>query len=282
MRAVLLIKKSLLALFILILSNYSFAQEVKIPNFWDKNERFSKPDLSALPRLKFLTTTDFPPFNFIDRKKRLSGFHVDLARAICSELDLLNRCQIQALPWEELQEALAKGEGDAIIAGVSVTSQTREIYDFSRTYLQIPGRFITRKDSGLSKPVYDAIFKKKTGVVQASAHEAYFSKVFANRTAETFPTKELAFKALQEGKVDTVFADALSLSFWLSSSASKDCCVFLDEAFQSTYYFGNGLAIALPKNRPELVLAMNNALKAINQNGKFTEFYLRYFPLGLY
>ena len=88
-------------------SQHAQAQSVLIPNFWDPNERFVKPDFSTRQRLKFLTTTDFPPFNFIDRKKRLSGFHVDLARAICSELDMLAKCQIQALPWDELDEALS-------------------------------------------------------------------------------------------------------------------------------------------------------------------------------
>lgn len=275
-------KIALVVLIILISNSFAVAQDFKIPNFWDKNERFIKPDLSTLPRMRFLTTTDFPPFNFIDRKKRLSGFHIDLARAICDELGVLNRCQIQALPWDELQPALEKGDGEAIIAGISVTKKQRSKLDFSRAYLHIPGRFITRKDSGLTPPVYDAIFKKKTGVVKGTAHEAYFAKIFANRTAEVFETKEQAFSALQKGEVETVFSDALSVSFWLSSTASKGCCVFLDEAFQSNIYFGNGLAIALPKTKPELVQAMNYALKEINQNGKFAELYLRYFPLGLY
>ncbi len=276
------IKIALFALFILSSINLVFAQSVKIPNFWDKNERFIKPELSTLPRMRFLTTTDFPPFNFIDRKKRLSGFHIDLARAICGELGVLNRCQIQALPWDELQPAMEKGEGEAIIAGLAITKEQRKTLDFSRTYLHIPGRFITRKNSGLVPPVYDAIFKKKTGVVKDTAHEAYFAKIFANRTAEVYATKEAAFAALQKGEVEAVFSDALSLSFWLSSTASKDCCVFLDEAFQSNHYFGNGLSIALSKENPELVHAMNYALKEISQNGKFAELYLRYFPLGLY
>ena len=277
-----LIKIPLLGLVILILCNSVFAQEVKIPNFWDKNERYIKPDISTLSRLRFLTTTDFPPFNFIDRKKRLSGFHVDLARAICEELDVLNRCQIQALPWDELQSALKKGEGEAIIAGLSVSEETRKTLDFTRSYLQIPARFITRKDSGLTAPIYDAIFRKKTGVVKDSAHAAYFAKIFANRTAVVYDTKEIAFAALQKGEVDALFSDALSLSFWLSSTGSKECCVFIDEAFVSSYFFGNGFSIALPNDRPELTQAMNFALKEISQNGKFAELYLRYFPLGLY
>ena len=77
----------------------------------------------GLERLRFLTTTDFPPFNFLDGNGRLSGFHVDLARAICAELGIVDKCQIQALPWDELDAALQKGEGEAIMAGIAVTAR---------------------------------------------------------------------------------------------------------------------------------------------------------------
>lgn len=258
------------------------AQEIVIPNFWDKNERFAKPDVSTLTRLRFLTTTDFPPFNFIDRKKRLSGFHVELARAICSEIDVLNRCQIQALPWAQLREAMKKGEGDAIIAGLAVTADTRKSFDFSRQYLKIPARFIVRKSDGLSAPAYEAIFKKKTAVIANSAHEAYFKSVFATRTSESFPTRQAALKALLDGKVDAVFSDALSLSFWLTSSASTDCCEFLDGAFLSEKHFGKGLSIAIAKGDVRLKNSLDFALSEINRKGTFAELYLRYFPVGLY
>ena len=79
------------ALVMLVVSVAS-AQNIAIPNFWDPQERFIKPNVKNLQRLRFLTTTDFPPFSYIDKSKRLSGFHVDLARAICSELELDRAC----------------------------------------------------------------------------------------------------------------------------------------------------------------------------------------------
>ena len=115
------------------------AEQPAAPMFWDVKERLPKPDLSALPRLRFLTTTDFPPFNYLDRDGRLSGFHIDLVRAICAELDIADKCQIQAMPWEQLEDALERGRGEAIIAGIAVTEETRTKYAFSRPYLQFPG-----------------------------------------------------------------------------------------------------------------------------------------------
>ncbi|MEM7288965.1 MAG: transporter substrate-binding domain-containing protein [Pseudomonadota bacterium] len=258
------------------------AQKLFIPNYWDENERFAKPDLSRLPRLRFLTTTDFPPFNFIDRKKRLTGFHIDLARAICAELEVLSRCEIQALPWEELEKALEDGKGEALIAGHQVNAATRNSFDFSRPYLRIPGRFVVLKESGLQAPAYDALFRKNIAVLANSAHAKYFAEIFPTRTAKEFEARAAALDALVKKEVDAVFSDALSLSFWLTSAASKNCCRFLDSAFESVSHFGPGLSVALPKNRPELAKAMNYALNEINRKGTFAELYLRYFPVGLY
>lgn len=261
------------------------AQSVMIPNFWDPAERFVRPDLSNRQRLRFLTTTDFPPFNFIDRKKRLTGFHVDLARAICAELDMLAKCQIQALPWEELDKAMEEGEGDAIIAGLNVSPQSREKYSFSRPFLQIPGRFVALRNQGtapLSEPMYEALFRKKTGVVEGSGHQAYFEQTFAERDVVAFATRQLAFNALQRGEVDVVFTDALSASFWLASAAAGDCCAFAGGPYLSEQYFGLGLAIAAKREDNELVQGFDYALKQINDNGTFRELYLRYFPLGLF
>lgn len=257
-------------------------QTLMIPNFWDRHERFQKPDTAAIGRLKFLTTTDFPPFNFIDRKKRLTGFHVDLAREICRTLDILLRCQIQALPWDQLLNEVESGEAEAIIAGLSSTGPGAEKLIFTRRFLSIPARFIVRRDSELKSPAYAAIFRKKTGLVSGSAHKTYFEEIFANRQFEEFQTRDAALKALKEGKIDTVFSDALSLSFWLSSQDAEDCCVFLDGAFLSRDHFGSGLSIAVSKDRKELHKALNFALSEINRNGKFAELYLRYFPLGLF
>src|SRR5262245_52496308 len=130
------------------------AEQPAAPMFWDMKERLPKPDLSALPRLRFLTTTDFPPFNYLDRDGRPSGFHIDLVRAICVELGVSDRCEIQAMPWEQLEDALERGRGEAIVAGIAVTAETRAKYAFSRPYLQFPARFMMPKTSAVTEPLY--------------------------------------------------------------------------------------------------------------------------------
>ena len=87
---------------------FASADDMLVPNYTDPRERIPAPDLTPYGRIRFVTTVDFPPFSFLDQTGHLAGFHVDLARAICDELDVLPRCQIQALPWGELEGALPR------------------------------------------------------------------------------------------------------------------------------------------------------------------------------
>ena len=87
----------LLAAVAVLVASAASAAPKDLPLLFDARERIAKPDLTGLARLRFLTTVDFPPFNFIDQSGKLSGFHVDLAREICRELEIEAKCQIQAV-----------------------------------------------------------------------------------------------------------------------------------------------------------------------------------------
>lgn len=250
------------------------------PRFWDMKERLKKPDLTTLERLRFLTTTDFPPFNFIDDAGRLSGFHVELARAICAELDLIARCQIQALPWDELEPALAKGEGEAIIAGIAISKESRDHYQFSRPYLQFPARFLTRTGAGFDPAAIR--IGARVGVLDKSYHQTMLAQYFPSATAVPYASDELMLEAIKDGKIDTLFGDGMRLALWLSGSDSGDCCNLIGGPYLAPEYFGYGLSIAVGQDQHDLKQAMDYALQAINAKGTFAELYLRYFPVGFF
>ena len=51
-----------------------------VPGFWDPRRRPERPDLSRLNVIRFLTETDYPPFNLAGPDGQPQGFNVDLAR----------------------------------------------------------------------------------------------------------------------------------------------------------------------------------------------------------
>ena len=69
------------------------ADVVRVPGFWDPRRRPERPDMSRITVIRFLTETDYPPFNFAGADGNPQGFNVDLARAICEELKV--GCTIQ-------------------------------------------------------------------------------------------------------------------------------------------------------------------------------------------
>lgn len=253
-----------------------------VPHLWDARERLPRPDLSALPRLRFLTTTDFPPFNFLDGANRLSGFHVDLARAICKELGVMNRCQIQALPWNELAGALERGEGDAIIAGLSTTAENREKYAFSRPYLVFPARFVTLTAKKLAEPLASQLAGKRVGVIAGSAHERMLRAEFPDAQVVTYTRQNWIEDDLRAGKLDALFGDGMRLSFWLAGKDAAGCCAFSGGPYLSPAFLGGGLAIATPKDKDDLAAAFDYALQAISTRPEFGELYLRYFPVDFF
>lgn len=261
----------------------SLAQEKpRIPNYFDPKERIALPDLSDYGRIRFLTVTDFPPFSFIDQTGRLSGFNVDLVRGICEELKVVDKCQIQALPWDELEKALSAGEGEAIVAGLSITAEARKTLSFTRAYLQFPARFVRNKSAPLGGRTAKALDARRVGVVKASAHQAMLKAFFPRIDAVPFDSRSAMLDALKAKTIDAAFGDGLQLSFWLSSESAEGCCSFFDGPYLSNHFLGEGMAIAALKKNAALTEAFDHALLAMSRDGRFAEIYRRYFPNGMY
>lgn len=135
----------------------------RMPVLFDAQERFPGGDLSSVPRIRFLMSVDFPPFNFTDQEGRLAGFHVDLVREICAQLKVESKCQVQALPFDELEAALEMGEGEAVISGIATTADLRKSFTFSRPYLLLPARLAVNKAAKFSGSGADALSGKRWG-----------------------------------------------------------------------------------------------------------------------
>src|SRR5271169_5746283 len=80
-----------------------------VPGFWDPRRRPERPDLSRITVIRFLTETDYPPFNFTGADGNPAGFNVDLARSLCDEIKVT--CTIQMRRFETLLDAITSNRG---------------------------------------------------------------------------------------------------------------------------------------------------------------------------
>jgi polar amino acid transport system substrate-binding protein len=248
-----------------------------LPNHTDPSTRDDAPDLAGVPSLRFLTGTDFPPFNYRDDRGQLVGFHIDLAKAICASLDI--SCTMQAWPWAQVTDALASNQGDVLLAGLAIDEVTAEQFDFSSLYLTLPGRFVTAATNALSFDPFE-LGDKNLAVREGSAHETFVKTYFPDARITGYATELDALTAVADKTADAFFGDALRASYWLNDNA--DCCAFAGEAYFNPQYFGAGLAAAIPAGRGAVREAINYALLRLKRNGKLDELYLRWFPISFY
>lgn len=249
-----------------------------VPNFWDLRARLERPSSDEIGAIRFLTTDDFPPFSFRDRRGILIGFDVDLAGAICTVLKV--QCAIQTRPFSTLVAGLKDGTGNAIIAGLDPERIGAEGLIASQAYLKIPGRFVVRKDT-----VFDPDEEKPdgfVGTVCGSAHAAYLARFFPQQRVACYLRPSIPLAELKAGTLTAVFGDALSLAFWLHGPDSADCCRFAGGPYVDDRYFGSGLAVVMKEDDRTLKLAIDYALREVYRNGTYEELYLRYFPVSLY
>ncbi len=256
--------------------------EKTAPYFMNQSERLPLPSLKALTRLRFVTTVDFPPFNHVNAQGQLSGYNIDLVKALCEQLNLSQICQIEAVPWNELEQHLRAGNAEAIIAGLMPTPDNREEFTFSRSYMRFPARFVTRIGQDFDQPASEATRGKAIGVVWDTAHEHLLKSYFPEAAATLYPDRETMLGDLMRGKLAAVFDDGAFLASWLDTPEGANCCTFTDGPYLAPQFLGQGMSIAVHNRNAALADAFNNALQALEKKGVMDELYLRHFPVSFY
>jgi len=236
--------------------------------------------------LRFATEGSYPPYNMYDTSGSLTGFDIELANELCRRLEVT--CQVTAQNWDGLIPALQAGKYDAIVAGMSITDERREAVDFTQGYTTTPGYFVAPNTSPLQQvpfgideinlteidpaeqqalDQFKEILKGKTVGVQVATIHANFLEQYLGDviTIRRYDTQDNMVLDLTSGRIDAALADAVAWAPFLDSEQGKEASYFgpsLDGGL-----FGQGIGIAIAKNRPALLDALNGALTAMKQDG---------------
>lgn len=249
-----------------------------IPNFWDERRVPDRP-ASFPDKIQFLATDGFPPFVFRDQDGRLTGFNVDLSRAICLELG--SACSLQIKEFSALVPAIVADEGNAIISGLAPSSSLNDYLYFTPDYLKLPARFMVAKNADVPFEEND-LSGVEIAVEAGSRHEAFALNFWPEAIIQSFTDVQAARAAVKSGQATAFFGDGMSLSFWLNSENAGDCCEFAGGPWLEPDYFDQGLSIAVRKTDIRIAEAIEYALSVLVQKGTYQELYLRYFPVSFY
>ena len=251
-----------------------------VPYFWNPQFRPEKPDTSGLRVIRFVTDDEYPPFGYLGPDGALTGFNVDLARAVCDELKVA--CTVQARRWDALIEPLEAGQADAAIASLAITPQMRKRVDFSSPYYRTPARFVAKRGQEGAAPDPRVLAGRTIGVQQRTAHEAYLRAFFPKSEIRSFESQAALRSALKRGEVETIFGDGVTMAIWLNGADAEGCCAFRGGPFTESRYFGEGVGVAVKKDNAPMRRIIDYALSRIADRGVYADLYLKYFPVGFY
>ncbi|UWF59689.1 ABC transporter substrate-binding protein [Brucella sp. 2716] len=231
--------------------------------------------------LKLVIGTEgaYPPFNFINPDGSLSGFDVDIARALCDEMKA--ECTFITQEWDGTIPALQAGKFDAYVSSMSITEERKKQVDFSDKYYNTPPGVAAPKDTDIKGVTKEDLAGKTIGVQVSTTHANYAEQAFTDSTIKAYPTAEEYRLDLANGRLDAVNDDSVTLSEWLKTPDGA-CCKMVGTYPPDDAIHGVGVGVAFKKGRPELVEKFNAAIKAIRKNGKYKEINDKYFDFDAY
>jgi polar amino acid transport system substrate-binding protein len=226
--------------------------------------------------VKLLTDVDFAPYSYKNALGELVGISVDMATIACSEAKI--KCQIIAVPFEDLLPAMARGEGDAIISALRTSPNMMRDISLTRPYFVSSAQFITRLGSTLAAPDVKAVAGRRVGFVKGTTHQAFLDKYYGRSALTGFATEIEMFENLRTGGLDVAFADLLHAHFWMQSKSSRACCEPLGAAFIDRALFSRGLSFLVKRDQSMLRENLDYGLDQAQVKGEAAKIFRRYLP----
>jgi len=205
-----------------------------------------------------------PPMEFIVENNNIAGFDLDLAVLISKKLGL--GIDYQNAAWDGLFPALIAHKYDMVISSITISDDRKKEVDFSDPYYKTDQAAIVKEDSGIDSP--DKLNGKKAGAAIGSTGELAAREI-EGLTVQTYDNILLAFDDLNAGRIDAVIADSYVGYTYAKNNKA------LTVGF--SIVTGEQLGIAFAKDTPELLKAVNEALKSIKEEGTYDIIYDKYF-----
>lgn len=229
---------------------------------------------SAAEPLKIgIAAEPYPPFTYKSAEGSWTGFEVELAGAICSQID--NECEITPTAWSGIIPALNSGKIDLIMTSMSITEERDKVIDFTDPYYFTRGAYVASKDMSIELP--DGLDGKILGVQAATTHAAFARDALADTGVEIkiYDTQEQANRDLLAGRVDLILADQIPMAEFVKRDEAAD--LEIKEMAPKHPAFGEGIGIGLREDEDDLEESLNKAIETVLNDGTCTELSEKYF-----
>ncbi len=211
--------------------------------------------------------TTYPPHEFIEDGV-VKGFDVDVVAAICERAN----CQPNwvTTAWDGIFAALAAGQFDMVVSGVTITDERKKIVDFSDPYIIVQQGVLMRvKDKDATIDDFKSGKMKlasQTGTTNATLGE----ELVGRANLALFDSFNNAVVAVRNGDVDGVIIDSTSAAAYEQEFAGE-------LTVGITGLSSDPLGLVFQKGST-LQDAFNEGLAAIKADGTMDKLVLKWWP----
>lgn len=209
------------------------------------------------------TDTTFAPFEFQNEAGEYAGIDIDLLAAIAEDQGFAY--ELQPLGFDAAVQALEAGQADGVIAGMSITEERQQKFDFSAPYF----------DSGVVMGIaadndeitgYEGLAGKKVAVKAGTEGFAFAESIKDQYGFETvvFNDSSAMYMDVMVGNSAACFEDYPVLGYGISQDIGLK--MVTDKEQGSSY----GFAVGKGKNT-ELLEMFDAGLANLKENGKYQE-----------
>jgi polar amino acid transport system substrate-binding protein len=213
-------------------------------------------------KFNFATSGEFKPFSVTNDDGTMTGFDVDVAEAVAKELGL--EPVQHKFKFGGIVEGVKSGRFDAAVASHAITAERLEAVNFSTPYYYSGPQIFVRPDSTVE--TLDDLKDMEIAVSKGTTYTEDAQKVTNN--IKFYDSDVVALEALSKGKHDAVITDFVTGKEAMGAGMEIAGKELLGRTEQ---------AIAIGKDKEELLEKVNKALEKLRENGTLTEISNKYF-----
>lgn len=209
--------------------------------------------------IRIATEGAYPPFNYTNKDGTLGGFDVEVANALCAQMQA--ECEVVAQDWDGIIPGLLAQKYDAVIAGMSITAERQERVDFTDPYFANTMVWLTATDNNFDP---SNISNYTLGGQRSTTPGAYLQDNYDGQngnSVQLYDTYDNAYLDLKADRSDAVLAEKVSANEWLQDNP-EGFGIVGDEIDND-----DNIAIAVRKG-DALKDKFNDALAAIKASGE--------------
>lgn len=209
------------------------------------------------------TDTTFAPFEFQNESGEYVGIDIDLLAAIAEDQGF--EYELQPLGFDAAVQALEAGQADGVIAGMSITEERQQKFDFSEPYFDSGVVMGIAADNEEVKG-YEDLAGKKVAVKAGTEGFAFAESIMDEYGFETvvFNDSSAMYMDVMVGNSAACFEDYPVLGYGISQDIGLK--MVTDKEQGSSY----GFAVGKEKNT-ELLEKFDAGLANLKENGKYQE-----------